>query len=244
MDLGKMIKIGCCGFPVSRSTYYKNFNVVEIQKTFYQLPKKETVIKWREEAPPEFEFTVKAWQLITHLPSSPTYRRLNFSLSEKNKENYGFFNPSEEVFSAWKKTEEICAILRTKIVLFQSPASFTPIPQHKKNIKKFFNSIERKDYIFVWEPRGKWREEEIKEICEEVNLVHVVDPFKNKHLYGKLKYFRLHGKNGYRYHYTEEDFKLLRDFITDDIETYIMFNNVYMFEDAKKFEAFLRKMDS
>ncbi|MCP2619421.1 DUF72 domain-containing protein [Candidatus Aminicenantes bacterium AC-335-K20] len=99
-----MIKIGCCGFPVNRPTYYRNFNVVEIQQTFYQLPKIETALKWREEAPLDFEFTIKAWQLITHPSTSPTYKRLKITL--QNKENYGFFKPTKEVFSAWKETEE------------------------------------------------------------------------------------------------------------------------------------------
>jgi uncharacterized protein YecE (DUF72 family) len=236
-----MIKIGCCGFPVNRLTYYKNFNVIEIQKTFYQLPKKETAIKWRQEAPKEFEFIVKAWQLITHPPSSPTYKKLNIPLS--NKDNYGFFNPSKEVFSAWEKTEEICSALKSKIVLFQSPASFKPSPQNKENIRKFFTSINRKNYIFVWEPRGKWKDEEIKELCEQLDLIHGVDPFKNKPLYGKLRYFRLHGKDGYRYKYSEEDFKYLLSLLVKDIEIYIMFNNVYMFEDAKKFETFLKSVN-
>lgn len=236
-----MIKIGCCGFPVNRPTYYKNFNVVEIQQTFYQLPKIETALKWREEAPSNFEFTVKAWQLITHPSSSPTYKRLKITL--QNKENYGFFKPTEEVLSAWKKTEEICSALKARIVLFQCPASFKPTPENKENIKKFFTSIDRKNYIFVWEPRGKWGEEEIKELCKELDLIHGVDPFKNKPLYGKLRYFRLHGKDGYKYKYSEEDFKQLIKLIEKGIETYIMFNNVYMFEDAKKFENFLKSVN-
>lgn len=32
------IKIGCCGFPVSRERYFRDFGVVEIHETFYQPP--------------------------------------------------------------------------------------------------------------------------------------------------------------------------------------------------------------
>jgi len=56
-----MIKIGCCGFPVARKKYYEVFSVVEIQQTFYQLPKPETARKWREEALFDFEFAMKTW---------------------------------------------------------------------------------------------------------------------------------------------------------------------------------------
>lgn len=55
------IFVGCCGFPVNKKEYFKNFEVVEIQQTFYQPPEKiETIKKWREEAPSNFEYTLKA----------------------------------------------------------------------------------------------------------------------------------------------------------------------------------------
>jgi uncharacterized protein YecE (DUF72 family) len=78
-----MIKVGCCGFPVKRETYYHTFQVAEVQQTFYQPPLLATGKRWREEAPPDFEFTMKAWQLITHEPSSPTYRRLRMKIPEE-----------------------------------------------------------------------------------------------------------------------------------------------------------------
>lgn len=34
-----MIKVGCCGFPTSMSQYFKNFNIVELNRTFYQYPR-------------------------------------------------------------------------------------------------------------------------------------------------------------------------------------------------------------
>ncbi|HID93263.1 MAG TPA: DUF72 domain-containing protein, partial [bacterium (Candidatus Stahlbacteria)] len=54
-----MIKVGCCGYPVSKKRYYENFNVVELQKTFYSLPSEELALKWKEEVSSNFEFTMK-----------------------------------------------------------------------------------------------------------------------------------------------------------------------------------------
>jgi uncharacterized protein YecE (DUF72 family) len=68
----RKIQVGCCGFAAAKAKYHKNFAVVEIQQTFYQPPQEKTAEKWRNEAPPDFEFTLKAWQLITHPPQSPT----------------------------------------------------------------------------------------------------------------------------------------------------------------------------
>ncbi|MEW6376424.1 MAG: DUF72 domain-containing protein, partial [Thermodesulfobacteriota bacterium] len=121
-----MIKVGCCGFPVKRSIYYQNFPVVEIQQTFYQLPQITTGNRWREEAPPDFEFTMKAWQLITHEPSSPTYRRLRTVIPVEKKKDYGFFKRTEEVEAAWSRTAEFARALGVKKIVFQSPRSFYP----------------------------------------------------------------------------------------------------------------------
>lgn len=235
------IKIGCCGFPVARDKYFNYFSVVELQQTFYQPPKLETAMKWRKEAPGEFEFTLKAWQLITHPPTSPTYRKLTQMLPEKKLKNYGFFKPTDEVFSAWQKTEEIAKALNSKLILFQCPASFKPTEENKRHLKKFFSSIKRNDFYFAWEPRGKWPKEEIINLCKDLGLVHCVDPFKDKPLYGKIIYFRLHGKEGYKYKYTDDDFKNLIKKIKRKVNCYIMFNNVYMFEDALKFSKLIQQ---
>ncbi|GAH01606.1 unnamed protein product, partial [marine sediment metagenome] len=46
--------------------YTKYFNVIEINTTFYSLPKISTVQNWRDQVPVDFKFTVKVWQEITH----------------------------------------------------------------------------------------------------------------------------------------------------------------------------------
>jgi uncharacterized protein YecE (DUF72 family) len=243
------IKIGCCGFPVAKDKYYKNFDVVEIQQTFYQPPEEKTVLKWREEAPEDFEFTLKAWQLITHESSSPTYRRLKLKIPESKKKNYGFFKPSDEVLGAWGKTEKIAQILKSKIIVFQCPPSFEPNSLNKKNLERFFKTIERKGHLLVWEPRGKWERKEILSVCEKLNLLPCLDPFKYKPFPGKIGYFRLHGKTGYRYKYTDSDLEKLKQIAQILIKVrrsrqnknncnliYFMFNNVFMFEDALRFQ--------
>lgn len=181
------VNIGCCGFPVARQKYFQHFSVVELQQTFYQPPKRETVIKWQEEAPAEFEFTLKAWQLITHTPESPTYRRLSQTIPEKKKKYYGYFKPTDEVFSAWKEIEGVATALRAKMIVFQCPASFKPTEENKKNLERFFSSIEKRDFLLVWESRGLWKKEEIRELCHYLGLIHCADPFKDAPLCGDIE---------------------------------------------------------
>lgn len=210
------MKIGCCGFPVAMEKYFEMFEVVEVQKTFYKPPSIDTIRKWREKAPEDFEFTVKAWQIITHPPSSPTYRKVNLKV-----ENGGFFKPVKEVFEAWEVTREIAKVLKSKFILFQTPKSFKESEESIKNMREFFGSIER-DFIFGWEARG-WKSESVKKVCMELSLVHVVDPFDSSPVWGELRYFRIH-KN----HEDEEIFSLLGK------ADYVMFNNPFMLRDAEK----------
>jgi len=236
-----MVKVGCCGFPVNKKEYFKKFSLVELQSTFYEIPSKiETVKKWREEAPKDFEFTLKAFQVITHDSKSPTYKRLKRKFG--NSKNYGFFKNTKEVFEAWEMTREVAKALDSGIIVFQCPASFKPEKENIENFRKFFKKIKEKNFIFVWEPRGNWPEDLIKELCKELNLVHCVDPFKQKPLFGKINYFRLHGKPNYnlRYKYTNEDLKELLKFC-DKKENYVLFNNLNMFEDAQKFQKLCQK---
>jgi len=234
------IRIGCCGFPVSKQRYFKEFDIVEIQKTFYEMPDKNLLIKWRKEAPFDFEFVIKVSQLITHPATSPTYKKLNIKIPKTKLKNHGYFKPTDEVFAVWDKTKEYLKILNSKIAVFQCPKSFLPSDENIKNIKKFFRAIGKDGHTLVWEPRGEnWKDEIVKEVCRELGLVHCVDPFERKGIFGKINYFRLHGRFGsYNYRYVKEDLIKLRDFC-EGKETFCMFNNVYMFEDAVVFKGFL-----
>jgi uncharacterized protein YecE (DUF72 family) len=46
--------------------YCQHFNTVELNVTFYRVPKPEVFRSWYERSPKEFKFTVKAPRLITH----------------------------------------------------------------------------------------------------------------------------------------------------------------------------------
>jgi uncharacterized protein YecE (DUF72 family) len=60
-------------FPVdfqsrSRLHYYSTlFNTIEINSSFHKIPLPSTFLKWSEEVPDTFKFTVKCWHEITHV---------------------------------------------------------------------------------------------------------------------------------------------------------------------------------
>ena len=235
------VKVGCCGFPVGRERYFQAFTVVEVQQTFYQPPRPQTASRWRDEAPDGFEFTLKAWQLITHEASSPTYRRLRMPLRERDKKQVGAFRWTGPVRRAWDETLHLARLLGAEKVLFQCPASFKPTEENKDRLRQFFASIDREGIICIWEPRGQWQPEEIARLCRELDLRHCTDPHRARPVTGGMRYFRLHGIGGYRHRYTDEELRTAWAVRAKGAATYFMFNNVSMFHDARRFRRLIEE---
>ncbi len=49
--------------------YSDSFNSVEVNSTFYRIPRKSSVENWRDQTPDEFIFSVKIPQSISHSPA-------------------------------------------------------------------------------------------------------------------------------------------------------------------------------
>jgi uncharacterized protein YecE (DUF72 family) len=78
------VRIGCSGWnyahwrdgvfypprcPARRwlSYYAEHFDTVEVNSTFYRLPRRDAVARWAEQTPPEFLFAVKVSRYLTHV---------------------------------------------------------------------------------------------------------------------------------------------------------------------------------
>lgn len=230
------IKIGTCGFGMTKQEYALRFSATEVQQTFYQPSMIKTLEKWRTLVPDGFEFTIKAWQLITHEAKSPTYRRLKCVLTEEERADTGYFKPTAIVEEAWKTTKDSAHALNAKTVLFQCPASFTPTAENIANLEKFFASVSRDNLKFAWEPRGDWDPKIINKICCDFDLMHAVDPFAKQSETAATPYYRLHGRGGFRYQYEEEELMELASLLPRNQPAYVFFNNRYMTEDASVFK--------
>ena len=228
-------RIGTCGFGMAQAEYARRFSCVEVQQTFYEPPSLKTLSRWRREMPADFEFTLKAWQLITHQAKSPTYRRLKRKLSETEKAEAGYFGATELVNEAWRVTRAAARALKAQKVLFQCPSSFNQSPENIARMERFFCSIDREGLSLLWEPRGAWDAETVKSICARLELCHVVDPFSGTTVTPDKYYFRLHGKSGWRYQYGLNELKELARSIVKSERGYVFFNNSKMTEDALRF---------
>jgi uncharacterized protein YecE (DUF72 family) len=234
------IKIGTCGFRLNKHEYSDVLKCVEVQHTFYQPPMIKTLEKWRDEIPENFEFTLKAWQLITHAGTSPTYKRLRKPLPEKQLEEAGFFRPTDTVQEGWETTLACADALKARTILFQCPAKFTQTDENISNLRNFFKNIDRGEKNFAWEPRGPWDDKIVKEICDDLDLWHVVDPYSARTVTPDRCYYRLHGRVRWRYTYEDGELEELVSLLPEEGLSYVFFNNITMTDDAIRFEEIVK----
>ncbi len=233
------VRAGVCGFCLPQAELFRRFRLLEVQQTFYWPPQLKTVERWRRTAPDDFEFTLKAFQAITHPSTSPTYRRTKFSADERAQ--CGGFCDKQVVREAWRLTLTLADALEATFVVFQCPPKFDASEENVGRLRRFFQWADRHRLRFAWEPRhATWTRDLVRDLCHELDLIHVVDPLEHDDVYGSPRYLRLHGKalGGFRYDYGRvySDEELVAIFARcQPGPTYCLFNNKQMATDTERF---------
>jgi uncharacterized protein YecE (DUF72 family) len=219
------------------SSYVRRFPLVEVQHTFYEPPADRLLARWRAEVPTRFEFTIKAWQVVTHESGSPTYRRMKRPLPPEHSGQVGAFRSTPPVLAAWRRTLECAQLLRATAVLLQCPRSFRPTEDNVARMRALLSTVQRPPGRLLWEPRGEWPASLLTELCGELDLVHVVDPMQTETVTPEQTYYRLHGTSGSRHVHTDEELRRLRDLVDGRPAPYVLFNNLPRVGDAERFLA-------
>jgi uncharacterized protein YecE (DUF72 family) len=235
--------VGTCGFQKARRRHYSELDAVEVQQTFYDPPSPDTLKKWRSEAPPSFEFTVKAWMLVTHEYNKRLWARMKRKI-DADPSKFGGFKLTREVLWAWEVTLEAAKALSARIIVVQTPPSFSATSENAERVVRFFREAPREGFIVAWEPRGDWWESPklLAEVAEKAELVIAGDVLRGRTPPAgqEMLYARLHGLGGrevnYKYKYTEDDLRRLAETVKGWRKSYVMFNNVYAFDDAVRFK--------
>jgi len=227
--------VGCAGFGPTPQRYFEELSAVELTQTFIHPPRQKTLTRWREAAPEGFGFVVRAWQLVTHQPSSPSYQQLPRSFAG-SLEGAGHLQDSEVVRNALSKTFEVARALEASAVLFETPPSFTPTPTHRLRLTRFFEGCERPATL-VWCPAGLWQTEEITRICRDLQLVPGLDPFTGGGE-GALDrepevYLRPLGL-GAEHRHTEAELGWLVSQLLSRERAYCVFGSPWLFDEARR----------
>lgn len=200
-----------------RLKYYSNhFQTVEINSTFYHLPKESVVKNWHLQVPKKFIFSVKASQYITHR------KRL--------------LNDEESVQLFYKRAEFLEDNLGP--ILFQLPPSFK---EDKERLRHFLTQLS-KHHRHTFEFRhASWYCQEIYDLLHKHKIALCITDLSGKlsplEITSNFTYLRLHGpKKAYRGSYSSQTLKKWKERIQEwnkqKIEVFCYFDN-----DEKGFAA-------
>ena len=217
-----MITVGCAGFPVPATRYFKEFDFVEVQETHLSLPGRGTIRRWRREAPDGFRFAL---------------------LGPRNVGQEGF-RVGKVTETALESIEGVADALQARTAVFVAPAEFNSNRTNKSVLKEFLAAVrERFDHV-VFEPCEGWDLDELDDLAEEVDAVVSRDPLVQGLSKRTVAYYRLHGPAGHKSRYEDPAIETLSEIASDaghDNATYV-FTNVDMFADAKRFKRALKDL--
>ena len=189
--------------------YAKHFDTVEINNTFYQLPKEVSVERWHEQAPANFVYTVKANRYITHI------KRLK--------------EAAEPLATFFERID----LLKEKLgpVLYQLPPSLHKNP----DLLRSFIKLLPKKRIAVFEFRHKsWFSEDTFNLLNESGCsfcIHDMPGIQTPRVVTSgIIYIRFHGPTGkYAGSYSKSTLRDWAGWIKANIKgtrgAYIYFNN-------------------
>lgn len=189
--------------------YSKEFNTVEVNSSFYHLPKLKTFVNWGKNTSGDFLFSVKVSRYITHIKRLISCREA-----------------LDKLLTAAKGLGE-----KLGPFLFQLPPN---LKKDKSRLKNFLEILP-KDYRFAFEFRdGSWFIKDIYNLLEEFKCAVVISsspkfPYREK-ITGDFCYIRMHGPKGlYCSSYSENELKkivvLIKNNLKKNIENYVYFNN-------------------
>jgi uncharacterized protein YecE (DUF72 family) len=215
-----MITVGCAGFPVPATRYFKEFSFVEVQETHVSLPGPGTIRRWRREAPDGFRFAL---------------------LGPREVGQEGF-RDGKVIETALKSIEAIAEELEARTAVFVTPPEFTPTKANKAVVKEFLSGVKSRFDRVVFEPSAGWDADECDDLTKDVGAIAARDPLVHGLSKLPVAYYRLHGPAGHKSRYEDPAIERLGEIArgakhTD--ATYV-FTNVDMFADAKRFKKALK----
>jgi uncharacterized protein YecE (DUF72 family) len=216
----RMITIGCAGFPVPATRYFKEFLFVEVQETHVAQPGTGTIRRWRREAPPGFGFAL---------------------LAPRDIGQEGF-RDGKVTATALGNLTDVASELEAQTAVFVAPAEFTASRGNKAAVKEFLAAVKTKFRCIVWEPPPGWAADDAQALAGESGAIAARDPLASGTSKAALAYYRLPGPAGHKSRYEDPAIEKLAEIARaakNEHATYV-FTNVDMFADAKRFKKALK----
>lgn len=215
-----MITVGCAGFPVPATRYFKEFLFVEVQETHHALPGMGTIRRWRREAPKDFRFAM---------------------LGPREIGQEGF-RGGKVVETALKTLLDVGKELDSKHAVFTSPPELTETRANKAAVKEFLGAVRTTFERVVWEAPPAWDADDAAALCIDAKVIPARDPLTHGMLESSVAYYRLPGQAGHKSRYEDPAIDKLADLAQGAKHTDVtyVFANVDMFADAKRFKKAMK----
>lgn len=192
------------------SFYARHFDTVEINNTFYQLPKIKTFTNWRKSVPKNFLFALKASRFITHMKKLKAPK-----------------TSSKKLFNRMQRLKETLGP-----ILFQLPPGWA---RNDERLARFLESLPaRHRYVFEFRDTS-WLTQDIYDLLKASNAAFCIHDFRGertpKEITADFTYVRMHGpsKAAYSGSYSPEVLEQLANQIREWQEKlkdiYVYFNN-------------------
>jgi len=189
--------------------YAEHFETVEINNSFYRLPKRETFESWRSNTPPGFVFAVKASRYITHLKKLKGV-----------EESLGKF-----LGNARGLGEKLGPIL------FQFPANWHTNPERLNDFTRLLPDGLRYAFEFRHE---SWFNDKVYKILKSkdaaIGIADSPDWPTTYEITASFTFIRMHGgRKLYASEYSTPELsqwaQIVKRFIDKEIDVYVYFNN-------------------
>jgi uncharacterized protein YecE (DUF72 family) len=210
-----MITIGCAGFAVPATRYFKEYLFVEVQETNIAQPGTGTVRRWQREAPKGFEFAL---------------------LGPREISQEGF-REGKVVEAALSVLDETAQVLGATTAVFVAAADFVQNRANKSALKSFLQTVKKRYGRIVFELGPAWKADEADALAEETGTIAARDPLQQGLSKRNVAYYRLPGPAGHKSRYEDPAIERLGEICIGgkgQQATYV-FTNVDMFADAKRF---------
>jgi len=217
-----MITIGCAGFPVPATRYFKEFLFVEVQDTHVAQPGTGTIRRWRREAPSGFDFAL---------------------LAPRDIGQEGF-RDGKTTDTALKNLADVAKELDAQTAVFAAPPDFSSSRANKSAVKEFLATQAGKKRFkrVVWEAPPLWDAEDARAIAADTGVTASLDPLAHGTTTESFGYYRLPGPAGHKSRYEDPAIEKLADVALGckNENAIFVFTNVDMFADAKRLKKAMK----
>jgi len=201
--------------------YSKAFNFVEVNYTFYEYPNSRTVERWRRSVPPDFTFTVRCHQDLTH--------RIGLK-------------PVDQAYAVFSKMIGICRILNAPFLHLLTPASYIFDDLKINWARDFLSTVSLRGVRLAWEVRSSVYPDLIT-VMQDLGIVHSVDFSRGEPaVKSDIVYTRVFGKGEHNiYQFTDEELEEINQRIVraEAKKVLVSFHGIRMNTDAKRFRRYI-----